>query len=167
MHRTKLITAAFSCMSPLCADTCYVLSFAIIMLNTSLHNPNVRDKPGLDRFISMNRGINEGGDLPEELLRVWWSLCCLCLLMVKWQLTWQWQLKWSTLLSQVYYHICLCRISTIASKMSPSRSPRTTATTWHTHSSTRTERAGSLSSVRWCQWGLSALLRSTAATCQP
>ncbi|KAF0045463.1 hypothetical protein F2P81_001992 [Scophthalmus maximus] len=50
-------------------DTCYVLSFAIIMLNTSLHNPNVRDKPGLDRFISMNRGINEGGDLPEELLR--------------------------------------------------------------------------------------------------
>lgn len=51
-------------------DTCYVLSFAIIMLNTSLHNPNVRDKPGVDRFISMNRGINEGGDLPEELLRV-------------------------------------------------------------------------------------------------
>ncbi|CAF97890.1 unnamed protein product, partial [Tetraodon nigroviridis] len=50
-------------------DTCYVLSFAIIMLNTSLHNPNVRDKPGVDRFISMNRGINEGGDLPEELLR--------------------------------------------------------------------------------------------------
>uniref|UniRef100_A0A3P9NMU1 Cytohesin-2 n=1 Tax=Poecilia reticulata TaxID=8081 RepID=A0A3P9NMU1_POERE len=50
-------------------DTCYVLSFAIIMLNTSLHNPNVRDKPGLDRFISMNRGINDGGDLPEELLR--------------------------------------------------------------------------------------------------
>jgi hypothetical protein len=40
------------------------------MLNTSLHNPNVRDKPGVDRFISMNRGINEGGDLPEDLLRV-------------------------------------------------------------------------------------------------
>ena len=52
------------------AQTCYVLSFAIIMLNTSLHNPNVRDKPGVDRFISMNRGINDGGDLPEELLRV-------------------------------------------------------------------------------------------------
>ncbi|NP_001090523.1 cytohesin 2 [Xenopus laevis] len=34
-------------------DTCYVLSFAVIMLNTSLHNPNVRDKPGLDRFISL------------------------------------------------------------------------------------------------------------------
>ncbi|MBN3321915.1 CYH2 protein, partial [Atractosteus spatula] len=50
-------------------DTCYVLSFAIIMLNTSLHNPNVRDKPSAERFVSMNRGINEGGDLPEELLR--------------------------------------------------------------------------------------------------
>ncbi|XP_078450359.1 cytohesin-1 isoform X1 [Lampetra fluviatilis] len=50
-------------------DTCYVLSFAIIMLNTSLHNPNVRDKPTTERFILMNRGINDGGDLPEELLR--------------------------------------------------------------------------------------------------
>ncbi|KAF3846302.1 hypothetical protein F7725_003380 [Dissostichus mawsoni] len=50
-------------------DTCYILSFAIIMLNTSLHNPNVKDKPAVERFISMNRGINEGGDLPEDLLR--------------------------------------------------------------------------------------------------
>lgn len=40
------------------------------MLNTSLHNPAVRDKPSAERFISMNRGINEGGDLPDELLRV-------------------------------------------------------------------------------------------------
>lgn len=60
-HRLSLISST---------DTCYVLSFAIIMLNTSLHNPNVRDKPPVERFISMNRGINEGGDLPEELLRV-------------------------------------------------------------------------------------------------
>ncbi|KTF89487.1 hypothetical protein cypCar_00035066 [Cyprinus carpio] len=50
-------------------DTCYVLSFAIIMLNTSLHNPNVKDKPSAERFIGMNRGINDGGDLPEDLLR--------------------------------------------------------------------------------------------------
>ncbi|XP_046709871.1 cytohesin-1b isoform X5 [Silurus meridionalis] len=50
-------------------DTCYVLSFAIIMLNTSLHNPNVKDKPSAERFIAMNRGINDGGDLPEDLLR--------------------------------------------------------------------------------------------------
>uniref|UniRef100_A0A3P8VN02 Cytohesin 1a n=1 Tax=Cynoglossus semilaevis TaxID=244447 RepID=A0A3P8VN02_CYNSE len=50
-------------------DTCYILSFAIIMLNTSLHNPNVKDKPTVERIISMNRGINDGGDLPEDLLR--------------------------------------------------------------------------------------------------
>ncbi|XP_039979760.1 cytohesin-2 isoform X2 [Xiphias gladius] len=49
-------------------DTCYILSFAIIMLNTSLHNPNVKDKPSLHRFFSMNRGINNGEDLPTELL---------------------------------------------------------------------------------------------------
>ncbi|XP_043271073.1 cytohesin-1 isoform X5 [Venturia canescens] len=49
-------------------DTCYVLSFAIIMLNTSLHNPSVKDKPSVEHFITMNRGINNGGDLPRELL---------------------------------------------------------------------------------------------------
>ncbi|KAF0760930.1 cytohesin-1 [Aphis craccivora] len=49
-------------------DTCYVLSFAIIMLNTSLHNPSVKDKPSVEQFIQMNRGINNGGDLPRELL---------------------------------------------------------------------------------------------------
>lgn len=49
-------------------DTCYVLSFAIIMLNTSLHNPSVKDKLTLDQFVTMNRGIDSGGDLPRELL---------------------------------------------------------------------------------------------------
>ncbi|KAM9818767.1 cytohesin-4-like isoform X1 [Syngnathus typhle] len=49
-------------------DTCYILSFAIIMLNTSLHNPNVKDKTTLERFVCMNKGINNGRDLPVELL---------------------------------------------------------------------------------------------------
>ncbi|KAM6966694.1 cytohesin-3-like isoform 1-T1 [Tautogolabrus adspersus] len=49
-------------------DTCYILSFSIIMLNTSLHNPNVKEKPSLQRFVSMNRAINSGEDLPTELL---------------------------------------------------------------------------------------------------
>jgi len=51
-------------------DTCYVLSFSIIMLNTSLHNPSVKDKPTIERFVITNRGINDGGDLPEDLLKV-------------------------------------------------------------------------------------------------
>jgi len=50
------------------SDTCYVLSFAIIMLNTSLHNPSVKDKPTIETFINMNRGINDGENLPRELL---------------------------------------------------------------------------------------------------
>lgn len=58
------------CVCVCVTDTCYILSFAIIMLNTSLHNPNVKEKPAVERFISMNRGINDGGDLPEDLLRV-------------------------------------------------------------------------------------------------
>ena len=40
------------------------------MLNTSLHNPSVKDKPTVERFITMNRGINDGGDLPPDLLTV-------------------------------------------------------------------------------------------------
>ena len=52
------------------SDTAYVLSYAIIMLHTSLHNPSVKDKPTVDRFVSMNRGINNGSDLPREFLAV-------------------------------------------------------------------------------------------------
>ncbi|XP_039188029.1 cytohesin-4-like isoform X1 [Crotalus tigris] len=50
-------------------DACYILSFSVIMLNTSLHNPNVKDKPPFERFMSMNRGINNGEDLQEVLLK--------------------------------------------------------------------------------------------------
>lgn len=52
----------------LTSDTCYVLSFAIIMLNTNLHNPNVKEKMTVERFIIMNRGINDGANLQEDLL---------------------------------------------------------------------------------------------------
>ncbi|XP_065898376.1 cytohesin-1-like [Dysidea avara] len=51
-----------------CTDTCYVLSFSIIMLNTGLHNPNVKDKPSVEKFIMMNKGLDNGQDLPHELL---------------------------------------------------------------------------------------------------
>lgn len=54
----------------LVTDTCYVLSFAVIILNTSLHNPSVKEKPTLEKFIAMNRGINDGKDLPRDILEV-------------------------------------------------------------------------------------------------
>ncbi|CEF68287.1 MIP16918p [Strongyloides ratti] len=50
------------------ADVCYVLSFSVIMLNTNLYNPNVKEKLTAEKFINMCRGANEGADLPREFL---------------------------------------------------------------------------------------------------
>lgn len=51
------------------ADTAYVLSFAIIMLQTDMHNPAVKNKMTIEGFKSITRGINNGKDLPEDYLR--------------------------------------------------------------------------------------------------
>merc|ERR1719410_2200554 len=45
-------------------DTCFILSFSIIMLNTALHNPNAKIKISVEQ----NRGINSGRDLPNDML---------------------------------------------------------------------------------------------------
>jgi len=52
------------------ADTAFILAFSVIMLNTDLHNPNIKEekKMTLDSFIRNNRGIADGGDLPKEYL---------------------------------------------------------------------------------------------------
>ena len=52
------------------SDAAYVLAFAIIMLNTDLHNPSIvpEKKMTIDQFVSNNRGINNGGDLPRPFL---------------------------------------------------------------------------------------------------
>jgi len=47
---------------------CYILAFATIMLNTSLHNPSVSKKQTLEEFIKMNRGIDDGRDIDPEIL---------------------------------------------------------------------------------------------------
>ncbi|KAK8635509.1 hypothetical protein V6N13_004243 [Hibiscus sabdariffa] len=51
------------------ADTAYVLAYSVIMLNTDAHNPMVKNKMSADDFITHNRGIDDGKDLPEEYLR--------------------------------------------------------------------------------------------------
>jgi len=48
-------------------DTCFILSFSIIMLNTALHNPNAKMKITVEQFIKQNRGINSGKDLPADM----------------------------------------------------------------------------------------------------
>jgi hypothetical protein len=49
-------------------DTCYILSFSIIMLNTALHNINIKKKITCEQFVAQNRGINSGKDLPRDIL---------------------------------------------------------------------------------------------------
>ena len=52
------------------ADTGFILSYSVIMLNTDLHNPNVKPEKKMTKegFISTNRGIAAGQDLPREVL---------------------------------------------------------------------------------------------------
>eukprot|EP00429_Kryptoperidinium_foliaceum_P002733 CAMPEP_0176025860 /NCGR_PEP_ID=MMETSP0120_2-20121206/12659_1 /TAXON_ID=160619 /ORGANISM="Kryptoperidinium foliaceum, Strain CCMP 1326" /LENGTH=1800 /DNA_ID=CAMNT_0017359051 /DNA_START=49 /DNA_END=5451 /DNA_ORIENTATION=- len=50
------------------ADCAFVLSFSLIMLQTDLHNENIRNRMTKDEFVRNNRGINNGADLPREYL---------------------------------------------------------------------------------------------------
>jgi Sec7-like guanine-nucleotide exchange factor len=50
------------------ADTCYVLSYAVIMLQTDLNNPCVKNKMTLDGFRRINEGINQGANLDPGFL---------------------------------------------------------------------------------------------------
>ncbi|KAF9009101.1 hypothetical protein BDQ17DRAFT_1349527 [Cyathus striatus] len=50
------------------ADTAYVLAYSVILLNTDAHNPQIKKRMTKQDFIKNNRGINDGSDLPEELL---------------------------------------------------------------------------------------------------
>ncbi|CAM9688947.1 unnamed protein product [Chrysoparadoxa australica] len=51
-------------------STAYIMSFSLMMLNTDLFNRNLKEdaKMTLEQFISNNRGIDDGKDLPPEML---------------------------------------------------------------------------------------------------
>lgn len=49
-------------------DTAYVLSYSVIMLNTDQHNPQVKRRMNKEEFVRNNRGIDNGADLPKDLL---------------------------------------------------------------------------------------------------
>lgn len=57
-------------------DVAYLLSFAIIMLNTDLHNPNIQEdrKMKMVDFVRLNKNydaeISQGRDIPREYLEV-------------------------------------------------------------------------------------------------
>ncbi|VEU19845.1 DEKNAAC100264 [Brettanomyces naardenensis] len=50
------------------ADTVYVLSYSVVLLNTDLHSPQVKDRMTLEEFVKNNRGIDDGKDLDSKLL---------------------------------------------------------------------------------------------------
>jgi len=50
------------------ADVAYVLAYSVIMLNTDAHNPMVKNKMSKNDFLRNNRGINDGGDLPQDFM---------------------------------------------------------------------------------------------------
>jgi hypothetical protein len=50
-------------------DTVFILSYSTIMLNTDLHNAQVKKKMTPEQFIQNNRGINQGADLPAVYLQ--------------------------------------------------------------------------------------------------
>jgi len=51
------------------ADAVFIFAFSTILLNTDLHNPRYKGKRmTCDQFIKNNRGINNGEDLPEDLV---------------------------------------------------------------------------------------------------
>ena len=51
-------------------DTIFILAFAIILLNTDLHTPNLKPEKRMkvEDFIKNVRGIDDGADVDRELL---------------------------------------------------------------------------------------------------
>ncbi|XP_030624782.1 IQ motif and Sec7 domain ArfGEF 1a [Chanos chanos] len=51
-------------------DTIFILAFAIILLNTDMYSPNVKPerKMKLEDFIKNLRGVDDGQDIPREML---------------------------------------------------------------------------------------------------
>lgn len=50
------------------ADAAYILSYSVIMLNTDLHSPQIKNRMTFDSFVMNNSGIDDGKDLPREFL---------------------------------------------------------------------------------------------------
>jgi len=49
-------------------DAAYILAYSTLMLNVDQHNPEVKNRMTEDDFVRNNRGINNGQNLPREML---------------------------------------------------------------------------------------------------
>ncbi|THV07859.1 Sec7-domain-containing protein [Dendrothele bispora CBS 962.96] len=50
-------------------DAVYVLAYSIIMLNTDLHNPQIRKRMSFEEYQRNLRGVNDGSDFEPEFLQ--------------------------------------------------------------------------------------------------
>jgi hypothetical protein len=50
------------------ADTAFILSFSICMLNTDAHSPHIKNKMSKEGFLQNNKGIDEGNDVDPVIL---------------------------------------------------------------------------------------------------
>ncbi|KAG7192263.1 guanine nucleotide exchange protein for ADP-robosylation factor [Scheffersomyces spartinae] len=51
------------------ADAGYVLAYSVVMLNTDLHSPQIKNRMTFDSFVRNNSKINDGEDLDLDFLR--------------------------------------------------------------------------------------------------
>ncbi|KAL0968340.1 hypothetical protein UPYG_G00265620 [Umbra pygmaea] len=51
-------------------DTIFILAFAVVLLNTDMYSPNIKPqrKMGLDDFIRNLRGVDDGADIPRDMV---------------------------------------------------------------------------------------------------
>ncbi|KAI1282034.1 IQ motif and SEC7 domain-containing protein 1 [Halotydeus destructor] len=67
-HNMPKVRSADCDHSHLNREEVFILSFAIIMLNTDLHVPNLKTRMTLGQWIKNLRGVFQGGDLSDEYL---------------------------------------------------------------------------------------------------
>lgn len=58
------------------ADSAYILAYSVIMLNTDLHSPQIKNRMTFENFMQNNSGIDEGKDLPKEFLQKIYDEIC-------------------------------------------------------------------------------------------
>lgn len=58
------------CQGPMTGECVYLLSYATMMMQTSLHNPNaIKTRMTLEDFSKMIKGINAGKNLESEFIK--------------------------------------------------------------------------------------------------
>ena len=51
------------------SSAAFTLAYSIMMLNTDLHNPNVKERISLEKYLKNIRGINDGEDFTKEFIK--------------------------------------------------------------------------------------------------